>query len=170
MTDSSAISPDRVELTADLVSAYVSNNSLPAADLPGLLVQIHNALATLSAPAAPVEDAFEKATPAQIKKSITPDALISFIDGKPYKTLKRHLSTHGLDLDTYKARYGLPNDYPTVSANYSAARSALAKDLGLGQQRRKGAAPSEDEASSAAVEEPKPRGRKPGRRKTTEAA
>lgn len=151
---------DRVELAADLVSAYVSNNSLPAADLPALLVQVHAALSGLSAPSAAPDESVEKATPAQIKKSITPDALISFIDGKPYKTLKRHLSTHGLDFDAYRARYGLPADYPTVSANYSAARSALAKDLGLGQQRRK-PAPKEADAGET-VAEAKPRGRKPG--------
>lgn len=161
---------DRVELAADLVSAYVSNNSLPAADLPGLLVQVHAALSGLSAPVAAPEDSVEKATPTQIKKSITPDALISFIDGKPYKTLKRHLSTHGLDFEAYRARYGLPADYPTVSANYSAARSALAKDLGLGQQRRKPAAKEADDGET--VSEPKVRGRKPGsgRKKAVAAA
>ena len=170
MTDSTPLTLDRVELAADLVSAYVSNNSLPAADLPGLLVQVHAALATLSTPAAVPEESVEKATAQQIKKSVTPDALISFLDGKPYKTLKRHLSTHGLDFETYRARYGLPADYPTVSANYSAARSALAKDLGLGQQRRK---PAEKAAeASDVVAEPKTRGRKPGsgRKKAAAAA
>ena len=133
---------DLLAMTADLVSAYVGNNSVPAAELPGLLVQVHGALAGLSAPAsAEPSDAIEKATPAQIRKSITPDALISFVDGKPYKTLRRHLTTNGLTIEAYRARYGLPSDYPSVSANYSAARSALAKDLGLGQQRRKAAAP-----------------------------
>lgn len=128
---------DRIELAADLVSAYVSNNSLPSAELPALILQVHAALTGLSAPQAPKEEEVERATPAQVKKSITPDALISFIDGKPYKTLKRHLTTHGLDIEGYRRRYGLPADYPTVASNYSAARSALAKDLGLGQQRRK---------------------------------
>ena len=169
MSDSTPVTLDRVELAADLVSAYVSNNSLPAADLPGLLTQVHTALVSLSAPAASPEDAVEKPTPAQIKKSITPDALISFLDGKPYKTLKRHLSTHGLDFDTYRSRYGLPADYPTVSANYSAARSALAKDLGLGQQRRKPAAKAAETAETVA-EAPKTRGRKPGGRKKAAAA
>ena len=162
MSDSTqAAQPDRVELAADIVSAYVSNNSLPASDLPVLLTQVHAALTGLAAPAAVAEETVAKATPAQIKKSITPDALISFIDGKPYKTLKRHLSTHGMDFETYRTRFGLPTDYPTVSANYSAARSALAKDLGLGQQRRKPAA--KEAAVVEAVVEPKPRGR--GRKK-----
>ena len=168
MSDSTPVTLDRVELAADLVSAYVSNNSLPAADLPSLLVQVHSALTSLSAPPAAPEDQFEKATSAQIKKSITPDALISFLDGKPYKTLKRHLSTHGLDFETYRQRYGLPPDYPTVSANYSAARSALAKDLGLGQQRRKPAAKAAETAETVA-EAPR-RARKTGGRKKTAVA
>jgi predicted transcriptional regulator len=80
-------------------------------------------------------------TPAQIRRSITPDALVSFEDGKSYKTLKRHLSTRGLSVEQYKAKWGLPADYPVVSPNYSAARSAMAKTLGLGQKsgRKKGA-------------------------------
>ena len=172
MTDNTqAPQLDRVELAADLVSAYVSNNSLPAADLPGLIVQVHSALAALSAPAAAPEDSVEKATPTQIKKSITADALISFLDGKPYKTLKRHLSTHGLDFETYRARYGLPADYPTVSANYSAARSALAKDLGLGQQRRKPAQMAAETTESVAeVPKAKASRRGGGRKKAAEAA
>lgn len=124
---------DRIELAADLVSAYVSNNSLPSPELAGLIVQVHAALVALSAPQAPKEEEVERATPAQVKKSITPDALISFIDGKPYKTLKRHLGTHGLDPYSYRQRYGLPNDYPMVAPNYAAQRSALAKSIGLGR-------------------------------------
>ncbi|KQQ15223.1 MucR family transcriptional regulator [Methylobacterium sp. Leaf121] len=129
---------DLLTMTADLVAAFVSNNSVPAAELPNLLVQVHGAFVSLSTPpAAEAESEIEKPTPAQIKKSITPDALISFVDGKPYRTLKRHLSVHGLTIEGYRARYGLPNDYPSVAANYSASRSALAKQLGLGNQRRK---------------------------------
>lgn len=131
------VSTDLLMMTADLVSAYVSNNSVPAAELPALLVQVHGALNRLSAAPTVSEPEAEKATPAQIRKSITPDALISFVDGKPYKTLRRHLTTHGLSMEEYRARYGLPSDYPAVSANYSATRSALAKELGLGNQRRK---------------------------------
>jgi predicted transcriptional regulator len=78
-----------------------------------------------------------KATPAQIRKSITRDALISFEDGKPYKTLKRHLTTFGLTIEQYRAKWGLPADYPTVAPSYSEARSAMAKALGLGQGGRK---------------------------------
>ena len=78
----------------------------------------------------------EMPTKAQIKKSITPDALISFIDGKPYKTLKRTLTRHGLDMAAYRERYGLPADYPSVAQNFSAARSEMAKKLGLGARSR----------------------------------
>lgn len=82
---------------------------------------------------APAEEV-EKPTASQIRKSITPDHLISFIDGQKYKTLKRHLTKHGLTIEGYRERYGLPTDYPSVSSNYSAQRSQLAKTLGLGQR------------------------------------
>ena len=72
----------------------------------------------------------------QVNKSITPDGLISFVDGKPYKTLKRHLSRHGMDMKAYREAYGLPNDYPSVAPNYSAARSEMARKLGLGARGR----------------------------------
>ena len=86
----------------------------------------------------------DEAPPApQVRKSITPDALISFVDNKPYKTLKRHLTRHGLTMDDYRARYGLPSDYPSVAPNYSAARSEMAKKMGLGAQRRGRAAAAE---------------------------
>ncbi|MER2264859.1 MucR family transcriptional regulator [Methylobacterium oxalidis] len=127
-----------IEKAAEIVSAYVSNNSVRTADLPELITSVHAALENLGKPAASAEPQVEKLTPAQIKKSVTPDAIISFIDGKPYKTLKRHLARHGLDPHTYRQRYGLPNDYPMVTASYSEQRSALAKNLGLGQQRRNG--------------------------------
>lgn len=125
----------RIEQTLEIVAAYVSNNVLPAKDLPGLITSVHGALAGLGAePAAtPVEPEVDTPSSAQIKKSITPDAIISFIDGKPYKTMKRHLGTHGLYPYSYRQRYGLPNDYPMVAPNYAAQRSALAKSIGLGR-------------------------------------
>jgi len=130
---------DYLELTVGLIAAYVSNNSVRAADLPTLIADVHAGFASLSAPPKPTDaPEIEKATPAQIRKSITPDALISFVDGKPYKTLRRHLGTHGLTIEAYRARYGLPVDYPAVSARYSETRSALARSIGLGQQRGKG--------------------------------
>lgn len=130
-----------VEQAADIVSAYVSNNSVPIGELPVLLAGVHAALAKLVAPAPTAAEAPDKPTPAQIRKSVTPDALVSFIDGKPYKTLKRHLSRNGLTIEQYRERYGLPRDYPSTAASYSAQRSELARSLGLGQQRRKAAAP-----------------------------
>ncbi|WP_312886103.1 MucR family transcriptional regulator [Methylorubrum rhodinum] len=167
---------DRVELAADLVANYIAANALPSAELPALITRVYSALASLSPPQAPQEEEIEKASSAQIKKSITPDALISFIDGKPYKTLKRHLTTHGLDIEGYRRRYGLPSDYPTVSANYSAARSALAKDLGLGQQRRKPPPKAaDDDATVSEAPAPAPRkgatgeGRKTGGRRKAAA-
>ena len=153
---------DYVELTADIVSAYVSNNSVRPADMAELIASTHTALAGLSQSAAAAAPAVEKLTPAQIRKSIKPDALISFIDGKPYKTLKRHLTGNGLTIEEYRERFGLPRDYPTTAASYSAQRSEMAKSLGLGQLRAKAAAVAE-----TISEKPK-RGGRP--RKAKEAA
>ncbi|GJE44616.1 MucR family transcriptional regulator [Methylobacterium soli] len=127
--------PETIELSAGIIAAYVSNNSVPVADLPALISNVHAALNGLTSGAsqAAAEEQVEKATPAQVRKSITPDALISFIDGKPYKTLKRHLTGHGLDPHSYRQRYGLPSDYPMVAASYAAQRSKLAKAIGLGR-------------------------------------
>jgi predicted transcriptional regulator len=126
-----------------------------------LISSIYSALSSLGQGGASETPAAEKLTPAQIRKSVTPDALISFIDGKPYKTLKRHLSTHGMTIDEYRARFGLPRDYPSTAANYSAQRAALARSAGLGQQRRK-AAPKAAAVAETATEAPKKRGRKKG--------
>ncbi|MDR7038821.1 putative transcriptional regulator [Methylobacterium sp. BE186] len=126
--------PEFIELAAEIVAAYVSNNPVPVAELPALIGNVHqalNGLATGTAQA--VAEEVEKPTPSQIKKSITPDGLISFIDGRPYKTLKRHLAGHGLDPYSYRQRYGLPSDYPMVAASYAAQRSELAKAIGLGR-------------------------------------
>ena len=147
-----------IEQASDIVSAYVSNNSVPISELPGLLAGVHAALAKLSAPAATVTEAADKPTPAQIRKSVTPDALVSFIDGKPYKTLKRHLSRNGLTIEQYRERFGLPRDYPSTAASYSAQRSELARSLGLGQQGRK-AAPKAVEPVETISEKPKQAGR-----------
>ncbi len=154
-----------IEQASDIVSAYVSNNSVPISELPGLLAGVHAALAKLSAPAAAVTEAADKPTPAQIRKSVTSDALISFIDGKPYKTLKRHLSRNGLTIEQYRERFGLPRDYPSTAASYSAQRSELARSLGLGQQRRKSAAVAEP-AEEEVAEKPK-RAARPRKAKET---
>ncbi|MGX1787057.1 MucR family transcriptional regulator [Bosea sp. NPDC055332] len=127
-----------VGLVADIVSAYVLNNSVPAADLPNLIAMTHAAITGLgSEAAAPVVD--EKPTPAvSIKKSITAEHLICLEDGKKFKSLKRHLRTaYNMSPEEYRARWGLPADYPMVAPAYAEARSSLAKKMGLGQQRRK---------------------------------
>lgn len=147
-----------IELAADIVAAYVSNNSLPASALGELLSSVHAAVSGLAngGSATPEADKIEKATPAQIKKSITPDHLISFEDGKSYKTLRRHLTLRGLTAETYRAKHGLPVDYPMTSPSYSAQRSELARSLGLGQQRK-----GSGKAKSAAPEEAEPVSEKP---------
>ncbi|NEU11964.1 MucR family transcriptional regulator [Methylobacterium sp. BTF04] len=127
---------DFVALTGDVVSAYVSNNSIRPSDLADLIGAVHQALINLSQPVASAEEKQERATPAQIRKSITPDALVSFEDGKSYKTLRRHLTIRGLTPEAYRAKHGLPVDYPMTSASYSAQRSALAQSLGLGRHRQ----------------------------------
>jgi predicted transcriptional regulator len=149
---------DFIELTADIVSAYVSKNSVRPSDMPDLLASVHAAVAGLSQGSAPEAPVVEKPTPSQIRKSITPDALISFVDGKPYKTLKRHLSKNGMTIEQYRERYGLPRDYPSTAASYSEQRSALAKNSGLGSQRRK-AAPKAAEPAETVSDKPKRAGR-----------
>lgn len=134
MTQTSDAPMTSIDRAAAIVAAYVSNNSVPTGDLPSLLASVHGALQNLGhGPAMPAEASAEKATPAQIRKSVTHDALISFEDGKGYKTLKRHLSGRGLTPETYRAKYGLPMDYPMVAPSYSEQRSSLAKSLGLGR-------------------------------------
>ena len=131
-------SPDLAPRVTEIVVAYVANNSVPASELPGLISTVHAALAGLGKPVVPAE-ARPQHTPAEIRKSIAHDHLVSFEDGKRYKTLKRHLRGVGLTPETYRAKHGLPDDYPMVAASYSEARSALAKGQGLGQVRRQAA-------------------------------
>ncbi|MBK3402884.1 MucR family transcriptional regulator [Methylorubrum populi] len=130
-----ATEADIVDHTITIVVAYVAKNTLPPRDLPNLVVGVHAALARLGSIEEPatVEEKIEKPTPAQIRKSIMPEALISFIDGKPYNMLKRHLKKHGLDPSGYRERYGLPKDYPMTAPSYSERRSELAKANGLGR-------------------------------------
>jgi predicted transcriptional regulator len=130
------------ELTADIVSAYVENNTIPVADLPAFINSVFSALTGTAAPEAVAPAGPTKMTPAQIRKSITPDHLVSFITGQKFKSLKRHLNTQGMTVDQYKATYGLPKDYPTTSPNYSAARSQMALAIGLGQKGRQASAPA----------------------------
>ena len=150
--------PDYIELAADIVSAFVSNNSVPAVELPSLIASVHATLGRLTAPAA--EEKSEPLTPAvSVKRSITPDYLVCLEDGKKFKSLKRHLRTrYDMTPDQYRAKWNLPSDYPMVAPNYAAARSELAKNMGLGQQRRKQAAAA---AVAAEPKAPAPRGRRP---------
>jgi predicted transcriptional regulator len=126
-----------IELTAEIVSAYVSNNSVPAGDLSSLISQVHSALTRVSsghadAPNEPLKPAVS------VKKSITPDHIVCLEDGKKFKSLKRHLRTqYSMTPEQYREKWSLAPDYPMVAPNYAAARSQLAKQMGLGQQRRR---------------------------------
>jgi predicted transcriptional regulator len=150
---------DLMALTANIVAAYVMNNNVQSADLPALIGQVHSALhktvqgETTAAPAPLVP-----AVP--VKKSVTPDYIICLEDGKKYKSLKRHLRTaYNLSPEEYRAKWGLPADYPMVAPNYAATRSAMAKSLGLGQLRSRKAAPVEPPAP------PAPKKRAPAKKK-----
>jgi len=134
MSDNIGASEGSLELTASIVSAYVSNNSVPMAALPELVASVHNALQSLGpAVAEPAKETAKPAVP--IKKSVTPDYIISLEDGRPYKSLKRHLrASYDMTPDQYRQKWSLPKDYPMVAPNYSAKRSALAKSLGLGRK------------------------------------
>jgi predicted transcriptional regulator len=144
-----------LELTASIVSAYVSKNSVPVAGLPDLVASVHASLQKLATVAEPEP---VQATPAvPIKKSVTPDYIISLEDGRKFKSLKRHLSAHyGMTPDEYRAKWNLPSDYPMVAPNYAATRSALAKTMGLG--RKPGAKVASKAKPAAAAAAPK-RGR-----------
>lgn len=121
----------RLEQVAEIVSAYVSHNTVSSADLPKLIASTYTAMGSLAA--APVEQPAKPLDPAvPIKKSVTPDFIICLDDGKKFKSLKRHLAGLGMTPDGYRAKWGLPLNYPMVAPNYSATRSALAKSNGLG--------------------------------------
>jgi predicted transcriptional regulator len=126
-----------IELTADIVSAYVSNNSVSTSDIPGLINQVHSALIRVSNGQAELQA--EPLKPAiSVKKSITPEYIVCLEDGKKFKSLKRHLRTqYNMTPEQYREKWDLPADYPMVAPNYAAARSQLAKQMGLGQQRRR---------------------------------
>jgi predicted transcriptional regulator len=132
-----------VEMTAEIVSAYVTNSSVAAADLPGLIQQVHRALSEVATGAQAEAPAQPLAPAVPVKKSITPDYLVCLEDGRRFKSLKRHLRTkYDMSPDQYRTKWGLPKDYPMVAPNYAAARSALAKEMGLGQGGRKALTPA----------------------------
>ncbi|MET0314246.1 MAG: MucR family transcriptional regulator [Hansschlegelia sp.] len=132
-----ALSANYIELAAEIVSAYVSNNSVSTADLPSLINEVHAALSRVSTGVAePVAEAPKPAVP--VKKSVNSDFIVCLEDGKKFKSLKRHLRTqYNMSPEEYREKWGLPSDYPMVAPNYAAARSELAKKMGLGQQRGK---------------------------------
>lgn len=162
MTDETA-GADAVELATELTIAWLSNPNTRASgeDVPAFLRTMHEAVTNLSSSTspAPVEESAGEYTPAvSVRKSLaSKDHLISMIDGKPYKTLRRHLAGHGLTPDEYRTRYGLKPDYPMVAENYSQARRDMAKKIGLGRKpgRTAAAEPAADEAPA-----PAPRGRR----------
>jgi predicted transcriptional regulator len=127
-----------VELTADIVAAYVSNHVVPVSDLSNLIADIHAALSNTTSPA-PAPAAVEKPKPpVPIRKSIEDDYLICLEDGQKFKSLKRHLMTHyNMTPEEYREKWGLPSDYPMVAPAYAEARSRLAKEMGLGQRRKR---------------------------------
>lgn len=125
-----------VRLTTKIVAAYVSSNHVAVASLPNLIASVHAALADLSSRHSASSMAGDSQPgPAQIRRSIQPDGLISFLDGRRYQTLKRHLATRGLDPNGYRVRFGLPDDYPMVAPSYSERRALIAKGTGLGTRR-----------------------------------
>ena len=123
-------------MTADIVSAYVSNNSIATADIPNLIQSVYRALSGVTTSAEAVEAApREPAVP--VRRSITPDFIVCLEDGRKFKSLKRHLRTkYNMSPDEYRAKWGLAKDYPMVAPNYAKARSDLAKQMGLGQGGR----------------------------------
>jgi len=158
-------------LTVDLLSAYFANNTVDSAELPGLIRSTHEALKGIDAPApeAPVEPEFKPAV--SIRASLaSKDHIISLVDGKPYKTLKRHLSTNGLTPAEYRERYKLPRDYPMVAPTYSQARRDVAAKLGLGRKPREpapAAAETPIEAPAIEATPPKPVAKAKAAPKTT---
>ncbi len=126
-----------IELTANIVSAYVSNNTVASAEIPNIISQVYSALTRVSAgqvatPAEPLKPAVP------IKRSVTDEHIVCLEDGKKFKSLKRHLRTqYDMTPEQYREKWALPPDYPMVAPNYAAARSQLAKQMGLGQQRRR---------------------------------
>jgi MucR family transcriptional regulator, transcriptional regulator of exopolysaccharide biosynthesis len=155
-----------IEMAAEIVSAYVRNNSVPATDLPSLLQSVHNSLGSIvnGPQQEPVKEPAVPKVP--VKKSVTDDFIICLEDGKRFKSLKRHLhSEHGLSPQEYRAKWGLSKDYPMVAPAYANARSSLAKTLGLGRKSVASAAPAE-----APPAPPEPEAKKPRRRTSKTAA
>ena len=133
----SQMNANKIELAVDIVSAYVSNNSVPPSDLPQLIGEIYNALLKVGGNAAAAGPAEPPKPAVPVKRSVSPDFIICLEDGKKFKSLKRHLRTHfNLSPEQYREKWGLPADYPMVAPNYATSRSKLAKNMGLGHKRK----------------------------------
>jgi predicted transcriptional regulator len=145
---------DPIELAANFLSAFVSRNSAPRAELPALFEALHASLNRLgSGEVAP--PAVEPTTPAvSIRKSVTPDYLICLDDGLKFKSLRRHLTKLGMTPEQYRQKWNLPSDYPMVASNYAAQRSAMAKNIGLGQSRKKPVVPASADTIEVAAPDP----------------
>jgi predicted transcriptional regulator len=136
MADNDSAEDTLLTLTADIVAAHVSNNSVAVNDLPNLIQNVHSALNTISGRAAAAEPKPEPKVP--IRSSVKPDYVVCLEDGKRLKMLKRHLMTHyNMTPDQYRQKWGLAADYPMVAPNYAEQRRTLAKSIGLGTKRRK---------------------------------
>ena len=125
-----------IEMTTEVVAAYVSKNHVRAAELPALIATIHGSLSGMGSAPEAVPEPEKLVPPVSIRKSVTDEYLISLEDGKQYQSLKRHLAKRGLTPDEYRAKWGLPHDYPMTAPGYSARRSELAKSIGLGSLRK----------------------------------
>lgn len=127
-----------IDMTAEIVSAYVGNNTVSAAELPGLIQQVYGSLVDVSQGGGVTSENELQKPAIPVKRSVAPDYIICLEDGKKFKSLKRHLRAHyDMSPDEYRAKWGLPKDYPMVAPNYTRARSALAKEMGLGQKSRR---------------------------------
>jgi len=145
-------SSDKISLSADIVAAYVSRNSVTPGGLPALIESVHSALASLGAmEAVPQTEVLVPAVP--VRKSITPGFLICLDDGKKFKSLRRHFRNLGMTPDQYRGKWGLPKDYPMVAPEYAATRSALAKKFGLGRIVNDAGEPESEGTPEAVPEE-----------------
>jgi predicted transcriptional regulator len=139
-----------IELAAEIVTAFVSHNSVPRSELSALFETVHAAVRRLGDGTESALAAIETKAPAvSARKSVTPDYLICLDDGKRFKSLRRHLSALGMTPEQYRVKWNLPADYPMVAANYATLRSAMAKKIGLGQIRKKAVARTSDAPRSA---------------------
>ncbi|WP_237482150.1 MucR family transcriptional regulator [Lichenibacterium dinghuense] len=161
MTEEPATSPDFTETTSEIIAAYVSKNSVPAADLPDLIRSVHDTLSSLGKPEQlPVPVELKPAVP--IRKSVTEDYIVSLEDGRKFKSMRRYLAGLGMTPDEYRAKWGLPRDYPMIAPAYAKARSEMARGMGFGRKRVGAIAPApavEQPALQPEPEAPKKRGR-----------